>query len=84
MGPQVTSCSALQRCVGPPEDGDSDGEERDDEQPVIVVLKKGDLDADEVARLGGDSSKDTSAGTTGDQTQSLKMSHNMVEIICGR
>ncbi|KAK2188977.1 hypothetical protein NP493_119g10009 [Ridgeia piscesae] len=57
-GPDINA----KRCVGPPEDGDSDGEERDDEQPVIVVLKKGDLDADEVARLGGDSSKDTSAG----------------------
>ena len=64
MGPQVTLCSSLQRCMGPPEDGDSDEEERDEDKPVIVVLKKGDLDADEVARLGGDSSKDQSAGTT--------------------
>ena len=63
--------------MGPPEDGDSDGEERDEDKPVIVVLKKGDLDADEVARLGGDSSKDQSAGTTQETKQSHLECHIM-------
>ncbi|KAI0217883.1 hypothetical protein LSAT2_030344 [Lamellibrachia satsuma] len=58
-GPDINA----KRYVGPPDDSGSDGEERDDEKPVIVVLRKGDLDADEVAQIEGVGNKEQSAGT---------------------
>jgi len=45
------------------DDGDSADSDREDEMPQVVVLKKGDLSAEEVLNVKKDTKKDTDSDT---------------------
>lgn len=53
-----------QRQAMPSLDNDDSGSDREDELPQVVVLKSGDLTAEEVKKIKGDAGGDAEKGET--------------------